>query len=351
MPHWSRAGRWLVLQAVFFASPAVARAQCGRPVQLQWKAFDPAYTRTFYQTLVTNTKQAMTVMGMNVEQVQDQIFYIQSFPQPKDDQGNWVVTEKIIGVKMDIDIGGNKIQYDSTAPARPPNNVTAYFEALLHLALTFTIDKDLKVIKIDGNEEFVRKLSETNPEMEPLLKSTLSEDALKKMTEPTLFPSSSARSWKRESVVNLGAVGSYKTVYRFTRVGRNKRGQEKIVVKAAMAYTKPTEKGKLSFAVEDGEVTGKDGRGYALFNLRRGWFDFYTMKMTLQGKLKLDIGGMKTEVELKQEQTATVTTTAYDPLAGSPEVEPEDPPTESCSCQPRPRRLQPFRRLLKGCRR
>jgi hypothetical protein len=359
MSHWARTACWLAVSAGFFASPAAARAEGGCPVRFEWKAFDPAHTRTFYQTLTTNTKQTMKVNGMTVEQIQDQIFYIQWIPQPKDDQGNWVVIEKVIGVKMDIDIGGNKISYDSKAPDRPqgPDPMTDFFKAVLDLSLTFTLDKDLKVIRIDGNEEFMKKLSATNPQMEPLLKSILSEDALKKMTEPTLFafPPSSAKSWKRESILDLGPIGSYKTDYSFTRAGKNKRGQEKIEVKATMSYSLPTEKGKLSFTIEGGNMSAKDGSGYVLFNLRRGWFDFYTMNMTLEGTLGIDIGGMKAQLELKQEQAATVTTTAYNPLVGPPESEAElDEPDEthvSCGRRCRQRRFQMLRRLRSRCRR
>jgi len=325
----------LVVSAVFFPSPPTAAAEDDCPVRFQWKAFDPAHTRTFYQTLTTNTRQTMKVMGMNVEQIQNQTFYIQWIPQPKDDQGNWVVIQKIIGVKMDIDIGGNMISYDSAVPAQPQNPMTDFFKALLDLSLTFTVDKDLKVIKIDGNEKFSEELSKTNPQMEPLPKSILSEDALKTMTEPTFFafPPSSAKSWKRESTLDLGPIGSYKTDYLFTRAGTTRRGQEKVDVKATMVYHKPTEKGKLPFAIESGAIIGKDGNGYALFNLRRGWFDSYTMSMTLAGKLSIDIGGMKTQVELKQEQTAAVTTTAYNPLVGPPEIEPQ--PDRTCDIQDR----------------
>jgi len=265
----------LAVSAVFFSSPPAAAAEEDCPVRFEWKAFDPAHTRTFYQILTTNTRQTMKVMGMNVEQIQNQIFYIQWIPQPQDDKGNWVVIQRIIGVKMDINIGSNMISYDSAIPAQPENPMTDFFKALLDLSLTFTVDKHLKVIKIDGNEKFSEELSKTNPQMESLLKSILSEDALKKMAEPTLFafPPSSAKSWKRESILDLGPIGSYKTNYLFTRAGKTRRGQEKIDVKATMVYRKPTDKGKLPFTIENGELIGKDGSGYALFNLRRGWFD------------------------------------------------------------------------------
>jgi hypothetical protein len=286
-----------------------------------WKAFDKNTNPAFYQQLTTETTQKMKVMGMEVTQEQKQTFYIKWTPKEPDVKGNWVVTQKIVGVKMDIDIGGNKISYDSTAPAQPQNPMTDFFKALLELELTFTIDKDLKVVKIDGNEEFIKKLSKTNPQMEPLLKSILSEDALKKMTEPTLFAFPSKREdrekkrWNKVSELSLGPIGSYTTDYLFTLAGKDKdSGGEKIDVKANMVYKKPTEKGKLPFQIDEGELTGKDGSGYAVFNPAKGRFDVYKMKMKLEGSLKIDIGGMKTTVDLAQDQNAVVTTSDTNPV-------------------------------------
>jgi hypothetical protein len=284
--------------------------------EFQWKAFD----KEFYQTLSTFTEQKMKVMGMEVNQKQEQTFFIKWTPKPMD-KGNWVVSQKIVGVKMNIDIGGNNISYDSTAPTQPQNPMTEFFKALLNLDLTFTISKDLKVVDISGNEEFIKNLSKTNPQMEPLLKSILSKDALTKMTEPTLFafPPPSKKTWTKESVLSLGPIGSYKTDYSFALAGKDKEsGKEKIEVKATMVYTKPTEKGKLPFVIDEGELIGKDGTGYALFDVVKGRFHKYEMKMKLDGTLKIDIGGMKTTVELSQDQKAWVETSDTNPVEAVP---------------------------------
>src|SRR5438552_3967611 len=78
--------------------------------------------------------------------------------------GNWVVTQKIEAVTMKIDIGGNVISYDGLKE-QPANPMTEFFNALKKLALTLTIGPDMKVKNIEGREEFIKKLSETNPQM------------------------------------------------------------------------------------------------------------------------------------------------------------------------------------------
>src|SRR5437016_5093374 len=73
-----------------------------------WKAFEPK--SVFYQELVTKTKQEMTVMGQKIDQDQRQTFYLKWTAEDKKD-GNYVVNQEIIGLNMDINIGGNRIGY------------------------------------------------------------------------------------------------------------------------------------------------------------------------------------------------------------------------------------------------
>src|SRR5262245_55668255 len=87
------------------------KAEAAPKSGLEYKAF--AGKTPFYQELTTDTTQVMKVMGQEVKQEQKQTFYIQWTPQEAKGD-NYVVTQKIIGVKMNIDIGGNKISYDST---------------------------------------------------------------------------------------------------------------------------------------------------------------------------------------------------------------------------------------------
>src|SRR5262249_28985328 len=110
-------------------------------------------------------------------------------------------------------------------------------------------------------------------------------------------------------------IGSYENRFKFKREGE-KDGKQRIGVKATMTYASPKDKGQLPFTIEDGKLTGQDGTGYALFDLEKGRFDRYEMKMKLEGSLTIDIGGMKTTVELQQVQSATVTTSDTNPVAG-----------------------------------
>jgi len=91
------------------------------------------------------------------------------------------------------------------------------------------------------------------------------------------------------------------------------KGGEKIKVDATLTYTAPKDKGGLPFQIKEATLKSKEGTGYAIFDKAKGRFDSSTMKMKLEGVLKIEVGGMETTVELTQDQTATVKTLDQDP--------------------------------------
>ncbi|MBM4070951.1 MAG: hypothetical protein FJ271_18680 [Planctomycetes bacterium] len=317
-------GSLLVLAGLVSLVPNLPVFAQDKETTLKWTAFDPD-TKPYYQTMYVKTDQKMTVMGMTVNQTQEQTFYATWTPGKKDKE-NWVVGMKIIGAKMDINIGGNKISYDSTADNPQQNPLTDFFNALLKLDLKFTINPKMTVEKIEGNEDLIKNLGKTNPQIEPLLKSILSADALKRMAEPPLYafppkqPVKKGDKWeKKDSELNLGPIGKYINDYTFEYAGKDDKKKEldKITVKATMKYVPPSDKGsKLPFIIEsDSKLVGEQGTGTVLFNPAKGRFEDYSLSMTLKGDLNIDIGGMKTKVALTQEQTSKVTTSDTDPIA------------------------------------
>ena len=279
--------------------------------KLVWKAFDPK--TVFYQKLVTNTTQDMKVMGQDIQQKQEQTFFIKWTGQDKNKEGYFVVTQEIVGVKMKIEIGGNTITYDSSEEKQPANPMSDFFKALLTLKLTLTIDPaDMTVKNIEGQDEFVKKLGGTNPQMEPLLKNILSKEALQQMAEPTwgALPTKAVKTgdtWTRKSKLNLGPIGTYATDFDY-KLEKSDGKTDTIGIKATLKYTAPTDKAGLPFTIKSATLESKEGTGTATFDRAKGRFTKSEMTMKLKGDLKIEVGGMETDVALDQSQTATVET-------------------------------------------
>src|SRR5262249_8861478 len=117
--RWSGALAFLAVLGLGFSAAGGDKAE-----KLEWKAFNKD-SKPFYQEMETNTTQDMKVQGMQVRQEQKQTFWIKWTPV-KDEKDSWTVKQKIAGVKMNINIGGNTIDYDSTQANPPANPLTEF---------------------------------------------------------------------------------------------------------------------------------------------------------------------------------------------------------------------------------
>ena len=144
---------------------AVLAAVTALPVAAQEKAtlaWKFEKDKPFFQEMTTTARQSMKVMGQDVTQNQTQTFYFAWTPEKKDGD-TWIIKQKIEGVAMEIEIGGNKISYDSQAKEQQQNPLTDFFKALVGQEFKLTITKDakdgLKVTKVEGRKEFVDNLA------------------------------------------------------------------------------------------------------------------------------------------------------------------------------------------------
>jgi len=303
--------------------PAVAQDKA----DLKWK-FEK--DKAFYQTMTTKAEQTLTVMNNPVKQVQEQTFFFK-----------WTVTEvnatdktvtlkqEIIGVKVNIDIGGSKTQYDSTATEAPmANPLSDFFKALQGSEFTMVLDakpgEPVKIKEIKGAKEFVDKLSKTNPQLKPLLEQILSERALREMAEPSFaaipgkeVAKGAATREPLKTDLNLGPIGSYTTTFTYTYDGKSMdKKLDVIKVKTDIVYKAPDEKtpgAGLPFKIKSAELTPSDATGEILFDAEKGRIVSSKTSVNIKGKLKIDIGGQATDVDVDQKQTTTITNSDDNP--------------------------------------
>lgn len=297
----------------------VTATPSGAKVDLKWK-FDK--DKVFYQKMVTKTTQAMKVMGNDVNQTQNQTFYFSFKPIAVSDD-KVTIEQEIIGVAMDIEIGGSKISYDSTKDQVANNPLGEFFKALK--GSKFTIEYDRKkneVTKVDGRDQFIGKLVTANPQMKPLLETILSKDALKEMAEPTfaVVPGKAVakgEKWTRKSNLNMGPIGQYENVYTYEYEGSDK-DLAKIKVDTQLTYKEPGDTagaGGLPFKIKSAKLksTQTPGQSLVTFNTKTGRLERSVTKVELKGELTIEIGGQNTTVNLSQTQDSTIETMDEDP--------------------------------------
>jgi hypothetical protein len=275
-------------------------------------------------------------MNNDVTQKQVQTFFFQWTPEKMVD-GKWIITQKILGVKMDIDIGGSPIKYDSTRapdllheffkPLRlllgrllfrnnhAPNPLDEFYKALVGATFKVTLDpKTLKITNIEGRQKFVDNLVAANKQMKPLLDKILSEDALKEMAEPifavvTNEPVEKGKTWKRDTKLDMGPIGTYKNEFTYTYDGTDDPTKlDKIKVDTKLTYIAPEKTDGTSgppFKIKSADLTSKNSKGTIWFNRDKGRVEKTDMSLELGGKLQIEIGGQPTQVELSQIQQTT----------------------------------------------
>ena len=293
----------------------------GGKAELKWK-FEKG--KAFYQKMTTTTEQTMKVMNNDVKQTQKQTFYFSWTPvEQKGDA--WTIKQKIEGVAMDIDIGGSKIQYDSTKETTATNPLGEFFKALVGAEFTITLDtKKMEVTKVEGRDKFLGDLVKANPQMKPLLDQILSEKALKEMAEPTFavvpdHPVAKGDTWTRKSTLDMGPIGKYENVYTYTYEGKDEKDKklDRIKVDTKLTYKEPGDVagvGGLPFKIKSADLKSTKASGEVLFDEAKGRVQSSKSEMELSGKLSIEIGGQTTTVDLSQTQKTDVETSDTNPV-------------------------------------
>ena len=287
---------------------------------LTWK-FTPG--TSFFQKMTTTTEQSIKVMGLDVTQKQEQTFYFKWTPAPVDkDADRWNIKQEIEGITMKIDIAGNPVSYDSTQESPPSGANTAlaeFFKTLKGSSFNLTYNsKTQKIEKVEGRDEFLKKLATANPTLEPLLRKILSPDALKQMADPTfgMLPPTNKKvgeTWESDSTLNLGPLGTYVNKYVYTLKGPDpvNKDLEAISVATTLTYTQPTDSDpSLPFKIKSANLKTKEKQepGKILFNRVKGRLESSDFKLLVSGTLTIEIGGNSTAVDLTQTQESKVTT-------------------------------------------
>jgi hypothetical protein len=308
--------------------PPTPPAETATKATLAWKLDKD---KLFYQKMTTETKQTMKVLSNDVSQTQKQTFdFSWKVSDVKD--ADYSVKQSIVGVQMDIDLGGSKIAYDSTKTDQPNNALSDFFKALVGSDFTLTLnmpkDKQVTVTKVEGRDDFLKKLTTSNQQMKPLLEQILSDEALKQMATPTFaaLPNkevAKGETWGATSTLDMGPIGKYVNKFTYTYDGKNTDGKtdeekkwDKIKVTTELTYTPPDDKaqqGGLPFKIKSADLTSKDASGTIYYDSEKGRIAKSNMKLTLNGKLTIEIGGQPTEVKLDQTQETNVETLDKDP--------------------------------------
>lgn len=284
--------------------------------------------KKFYQELKTQVSQVIKVQGQDVTQKQESTYYFKWTPI-KQIGDKWELEQEVEGLKVSIDISGNTINYDST---QPDASVTAgnptlmdFFKKLVGTKFVVTLDKGLKVEAVSGKDEFIRKLSGGNSQLDSLFRNIVTDDSLKQMCDPTFFlvpesPKKVGDNWQKKMTVSLGPLGAYEANYKFKYLGpgteEGKKDYDKIEVEAEVTYLVPKSASSdgLFFRIKEGKLEQPKGmgepvpKGVIYYDPKAQRVVSAELTLKLKGELTVNIGATDSKVELYQEQKTTLRT-------------------------------------------
>ncbi len=307
------------------AAALVAGSISGATAQDKLK-FEPKFevNKDFFQKVMTKVEQVVKVQGgADLKLQHEQTFYFKWHPK-KQDADKFTVELTIEGAILKVDIASNPVNYDSTADAPAAGNnpgLADFFKNLIGTVFTITYGKGMVVEKVEGREDFLKKLGTSNPQMEALLNKLLTKEALQEMADPTagLMPGADkaagvavGESWEKKTKMPLGPIGTYDRTLTLKYVGKDteKKDLDKVEVTAKLLYTAPAaDADGLLFRIKGATLDTVDPKaGTFLFNSKTGQVVSGTIAVRMSGKLNVTIGTTETEVQLVQDQTTTIET-------------------------------------------
>jgi hypothetical protein len=296
---------WVGVLLVFasLASPAFGQGA----TKLQWKFTEGD---KFYVEDVSSMKQKLEFMGNKTEQSMKTTM-ITSYTVKKSGGGTGgtdgaVLLQKIeaVTVKSEAGLGGD---------------LDKVMEKLKGATFTITLGPAGKITKFEGYTEFIKNLTEGMEEVGKFVKLLITEDVLKKSAEEAFgflppMEVSKGDTWKRESVLPFGPLGSFKAANDYTFQG-TEDGLAKIGLKADLRYTPPKgDAGFGLFKISKGNLKSEAARGTLYFDPAKGRLARYNMAMVFRGSLTLDIMGNMVDMEVFIDQSSNSRVLNRNPL-------------------------------------
>lgn len=271
--------------------------------------------KPFYQKLSTKVEQTLKVTnGSDVPLKHELTFFFKWTPVTVE-KDKVVAKQMVEGVKFRLSVADQTIEYDSTDtnPTGAASNpgVAEFFKNLIGSEFTVTFGKGMVVEKVDGRDDILKKLASVNPQMETVLRQTLSDEALKEMTDPSAGLTAPVEkgpneTWEKKGKLSLGPVGAYERTFTYTYKGKDpeKKDLDRIEVKPSLTYQPAAATAEtLPFKIKAGKIETKEVKqGIILYNPKSGRVESVRINIIIQGELDVTIQSTDTKVAIFQDQ-------------------------------------------------
>ena len=269
-------------------------------------------SKTSYKSTL-KLKQTLTINGMEIPTNSERTVITSEAVGRRGAEGRLPITETIEALKAQIDLPmDNSITFDSANPDadKSDNPVLTMLRSLLKATVgmnyTIVLDKDGKVVAIEGIEKVLDKAKDLDPMAQELLKSSLSAEKIQREQQQAreVFPDILVRPgepWERTEVMNIGGgqTLTFKRTYEYK--GATEQGGkslDKIDYKTtAVTYEmEPTAASPAKVTKSDLKVTSSDGA--ILFDRAAGKIVKREGQVKIAGDMTMEINGQELPTKL-----------------------------------------------------
>jgi hypothetical protein len=277
----------VVLVLVGLALPARAQA----PFDWKLKKGDRFYLRN-----VTSTKQTLKALGKEVAQNSEQTIVLGFTVEDQTPEG-LVLKETVEEVTV-----------------KPEKGEAVSDDKITGATFLITLSPKGEILKFDGYEKFLDKLSGDDVTVRQALQAMLSEDALKKSVREAMAflpdrPIKDGETWERSVESPLGALGTLRETRTYKLDGKDDVGGkkvDKITFTSALDFKAGKPVQTLPYHVVSGEVKAEEAKGTVHFDGAAGRLVQIESHMKLRGRMVLSSSGANVDAEIQQEQTSKV---------------------------------------------
>jgi hypothetical protein len=124
-------------------------------------------------------------------------------------------------------------------------------------------------------------------------------------------------TWKRESTIELGPIGTFKAKSDFTYKGIKDK-KDMIGIRTNLEYVAPVDKAGLPFIIRGAKLKSERGEGEAVFDREKGRFASSRITMNLKGTINIEVNNQATDVDFEQTQEAISETSDTHPWVKKP---------------------------------
>lgn len=271
----------------------------------------------------SKTHQILTIAGMEVETNADENVMSSVAVGKRKADGTLEITSKIDSLNVHLSLPNNmEVTFDSASPPEkkddgPLGFLIDVFKAISGSSYTLIVDKDDKLVSVNGLQETLDKATQLDPKAAALLRSRLDGDRIKKEynQQHAFLPDILVRagdSWERteSSDIGGGQTLTFKKRYEYQgTVDKDGKTLDKITVKATdVAYAMDQDAESPAKVVKsDLAISSSDGT--ILFDRQAGDVVERSGVNKIKGTMTISINGtdLPSELDLTLETKTEVT--------------------------------------------